>query len=466
MYGSDMMIVRVRRRRLALVTVCVATLAVRLVLELTNRVYTRMTDDASVIIYADADATEQGRLRGRRRRAHAVNGSEQFASDLDLSIEYPNYVPSLPRFVNVDDRLAFMGDAGNSVYFATPAHQLVGRVRVVWNGVIRRRHECSWKTSDEEFQRQGDGGPSTTSVSKTLCPLLVPDGRTFQHFVDGVLPKLVQLLTEAPRLATAVDQFVVYRPRDAIIYELLERVGIRRERLMLVTPDSSQVIEARSLVDTCVTPSLHPRLWRRAAQLLQTCQHRGKACDVHQNTERNMSAVDDPDTPHRSLDEKNEDIRRHGGRETANSSLVILLSRRWARNAGRRLLNENAVVDYLVGRFGRRRVARFGDGRTDLATADRLFSRAVAVVGVHGGAFYNIVLAPRGCVVVELMPLVARYGHVDGTPPGGLAHTVVWRMAGALGHTYWRLYANATSSPRTDVTLSIDNLRSALSGVT
>jgi len=151
------------------------------------------------------------------------------------------------------------------------------------------------------------------------------------------------------------------------------------------------------------------------------------------------------------------------GSEIANSSLIILLSRRWTRNAGRRLLNEDAIVEFLAGRFGRRRVVHFGNGRVDLTTASRLFSRAAAVVGVHGGAFYNIILAPPGCVVVELMPLIASYGRVAA--PRQLAHTVVWRMANALGHTYWRLYT-LTSSPRSDVTLSIDKLRSALASVT
>ena len=95
------------------------------------------------------------------------------------------------------------------------------------------------------------------------------------------------------------------------------------------------------------------------------------------------------------------------------------------------------------------------------ATASRLFSRAVAVVGIHGGAFYNVILARRRCVVVELMPLVARRRHV----PRRLAHTIIWRTADALGHIYWRLYAQ-TASPSGDVTLSINKLRSALAGVT
>ena len=411
----------------------------------------------------------------------STNEQKQLNVDLateDIHIDYPIHVPFLPRFVNVDDRLAFISDRDNLAYLAVPpapASHFTGRVRVVSNGIIRNAHECSWKTSDEEFSRIDDGGRSTSYVNKTLCPLLVPDGHTFQHFVDGVLPKMVQLLTEAPRLADAVDMFVVYRPRDTIIYELLARIGITHERLMLVTSETWQVLEAWRLVDTCVTPSLHPRLWRKASQLLQVCQNRSNT-DVHRwtgrclyNNSEQHASTDDPDGQQRTFGEKNGYIQHRIGSKMANasagnSSLIVLLSRRWTRNGGRRLLNENGVLEYLVGRFGVQRVARFGNGRVDLTTANTLFSRAAAVVGVHGGAFYNIVLAPPGCVVVEVMPLVTGHGHA-GMPPRRLAHTVVWRMADALGHTYWRLYA-ATSSPRSDVSLSLDNLCSALTGVT
>ena len=457
-------------------TVVLVASVVRLVFELTSHVQHRMTGRHSppVSRAMSAVTTEQRRLTSG---VASSSGTQQLDADLatvDLHIDYQTYAPFLPRFVNVDDRRAFIGDVDNRVYLTAPpanASQLVGRVRVIWNGVIRPGHECSWKTSDEEFSRLGDGGRSATYVNQTLCPLLVPDGHTFQHFVDGVLPKLVQLLTEAPRLATAVDRFVVYRPRDAVIYELLERLGITRQRLMLVTRETWQVLEVRRLVDTCVTPSVHPRLWHRASQLLRPCNR-----DVHQLTARCLydepelnTSTRDPDAQHKTRGDKDGDVQRSvqstvAGASTSNSSLIILLSRRWTRNSGRRLLNENVVLEYLLGRFGRHRVARFGNRRVDLTTARRLFSRATAVVGVHGGAFYNIILAPPGCHVVEVMPLVAGGGYLPA-PPRRLAHTVVWRVADALGHIYWRLYAS-TSSPRNDLTLPIDKLRSALSAVT
>ena len=259
---------RFRRRWRALVTVLFAILAVQLVVELANRIHHRITGRQilSTSRVTSADVTD--------REGAASNDAN--LTVFDLRVNYPVYVPSLPRFVNVDDRRAFLDDADNRVHLVVPpatAYRPTGRVRVFWNGVIRRGHECSWRTTDDEFAG-GSGERSVTYADKTLCPLLVPDGQTFQHFVDGVLPKLVQLLTAAPRVADAVDSFVVYRPRDAVIFELLERVGVGRDRLTLVSPGdaprSLQVFAAaRRVVDTCVTPPVHPRLARRASQLLQ-----------------------------------------------------------------------------------------------------------------------------------------------------------------------------------------------------
>lgn len=452
------------RRWLSLVTAVFALLYIRLMLQLASH-------------FRGGTVSRRISSAGRMVSDQLRSSNDEPDANLtafDLQVDYPLYLPSLPRFVDMSDRRTFAADGENRAQFVlTPSYtaQFIGRVRVLSNAVVRLEHECSWKTSEVEFRRRDGEEASLTYANKTLCPLLVPDGRTFQHFVDGVLPKLVQLLTAAPRVASTVDLFVLQRPRDAVVYELLDRVGVGRDRLLFVTPESwppSRTIDARFLVDTCRTPSLHPRLLTRASHLLRACEHRNKCDYTRRRAERptccrhaDLEQTDVPDG------EPAASTRRRvpsdvDGATTANRSLVVLLSRRWSRNGGRRLLNENAVVEYLVGRYGHQRVVRFGDGLVNFATASDVFSRAVVVVGVHGGAFYNVILAPAGCVVVELMPLVIT-DH--GRPPRRLAHTIVWRLADALGHTYWRLYAE-TSSQRGDVTLSVDKLRLALRSVT
>jgi hypothetical protein len=166
------------------------------------------------------------------------------------------------------------------------------------------------------------------------------------------------------------------------------------------------------------------------------------------------------------------DVTLASSSSSRDDGLVILLSRRWGRNRGRRLLNEREIIDELNRRFGTSRVVLY-PGRTDLgrstvrdmrhldlSTARRLFAAARLVVGVHGGAFYNVVMAPVNCNVVEIMPLVESGGSDRSVPPG-LAHTIVWRMSSALGHSYWRLY-ETTSSPHGDVTLPVERLRAVL----
>jgi len=153
----------------------------------------------------------------------------------------------------------------------------------------------------------------------------------------------------------------------------------------------------------------------------------------------------------------------------SSSRWIILLSRRRSRNRGRRLVNERLIFDQLVSRFGRSNVVLYPDrasssGRHSggLAVARRLFSSARLVVGVHGGAFYNIVMAPVNCTVIEVMPFTNTFGR--RYVQQGLAHTIVWRMAAALGHNYWRLY-EATSEGHSDVTLPVDRLHAVLDNI-
>jgi hypothetical protein len=209
-------------------------------------------------------------------------------------------------------------------------------------------------------------------------------------------------------------------------------------------------------------------------------------CFVQSRNKTNSSHGDDGDVSSLTYDATESDLTRrnqtiaavNGDDTSAPSSLspgdglVILLSRRWGRNRGRRLLNERQIIGELDRRFGSQRVvlypSRTGrDGPSvrhlDLSTARRLFAAARLIVGVHGGAFYNVVMAPVNCTVVEIMPLI-EFGERNRSVPRGLAHTIVWRMSSALGHSYWRLY-ETSSSPHGDVTLPVDRLRAVLDNV-
>ena len=198
----------------------------------------------------------------------------------------------MPHFIDDSDRQFFVDDPINQRYLSPPpSRELTGKVKIVRDGVIRvGGHECSWLTTDDEFvgntsEEQMRHHIQNTSPN-TLCPLLVPDGQTFQHFVDGVLPKLIQLLGVVGRSLVSVNktsqcddikaynlEYLLYRPRDRIIYEILEQLGISRPQMRFVPPPDYEkpqesIIRSKRLIDTCVTPAVHPILWRRARRLL------------------------------------------------------------------------------------------------------------------------------------------------------------------------------------------------------
>ena len=137
-------------------TVVLAIIAVRLASELANRIHHRMTGRQRPYSTSRAMSAVSIDLRDNKPKQFDVN-----LTGFDLHIAYPVYVPSLPRFIDVDDRRTFISDEDNRNHLVMPpatAPRPTGRVRLVQNGVIRPDHECSWKTTDDEFAADGHNG--------------------------------------------------------------------------------------------------------------------------------------------------------------------------------------------------------------------------------------------------------------------------------------------------------------------
>ena len=92
------------------------------------------------------------------------------------------------------------------------------------------------------------------------------------------------------------------------------------------------------------------------------------------------------------------------------------------------------------------------NGPMNLARSRHVFSRTRLMIGVHGGAMYNLHFAPRQTVVVEYVGT-----QPDGSVPSGTAHTIIWRLAQNAGQTYYRV-AETPINYRLDVNISIPQL--------
>ncbi len=317
-----------------------------------------------------------------------INGTNR----MERRIEYPIYEIKEPKFINNADKRLFYKQYHNRKTVGFPSlDTLKGQVFIFPNGAIKKSIDCGYKSSYSDFVMSAGDVPSV--YEGVVIPLLVPDSFSFQHFIDGVLPKILQVL-DIILLTNA--KILIFKPRDYIIYEILYKIGISLDKILV--PPNRDLYDygpfyTTLMINTCVAPPMHPILWQTAKTLIV-----GKD---------------------KIINKKN--------------SLIVLISRSRSTNRGRILLNEEKISKVLHRRYGDQ--LNVYSRKQSLNETIEIFSRARVLIGMHGGGLYNLNFAPRMAHIVELLPT-----DVNGQPcPPGISHRGIWLMAQHLGQNYWRL---------------------------
>lgn len=332
----------------------------------------------------------------------------------DIFINYRNYSSSLPRFESEDDLKLFLKSKVNHDALMPPVSKtLHGEINVVRNGTFKMFYECGWR-SDVSYLREKR---VPVKSYKYLVPLIVPMAFLFQHFMDGTLPKVIQ----AYEFIRRPEVFVLLeKPFHASIHELLAAVNISEDKIIWHNRnDAKTVYHAEYMIFTCITPPLHPDLWTEVRHLL----------GVKEDRERPW----------------------HEGK-------VMLLTRAGSTAGGRRIINQPQLLDYLQERFGVGNVLLFS-GRYSLQEAKTIFSDVRIMLGPHGGAFYNMMYAPRDTVVVEFGPVPQGGGDIPSLP-----HAIFWRIANLIGQPYWRIPIVQENS-QNDMVVDLDKLTRVLDSI-
>ena len=144
------------------------------------------------------------------------------------------------------------------------------------------------------------------------------------------------------------------------------------------------------------------------------------------------------------------------------SNTIIYLSRRkGSLSGGRRVINEGELEKHLrrfAGNNGYEYVTFFHTDYKKLDDLLELFSRAVAIVGPHGGAFTNMMFAPKGTLVVEFIPNGAIF-----TGPTFKEHLAPYQQAMVMGHKYYAVMSQF--SRRDDITVNIREVLEIMSKI-
>ena len=352
----------------------------------------------------NVSASEFIRRKPQRKRYELGLDVSTYDKIFNHEIVYEPFTLAEPNFTSDEDRRQFFAMAGNVEYLGVqPKEKLRGLIQVIPNGIANMDMDCGWPSKLEDFFSE-----KTQPAVDILIPLLVPDSASFQHFLDGTMPKIVQsysILT-APNV-----KLLIFHPRDSIIFEILNKLNITTDKLVFYTDTIGATIQ----INSCVTPPLHPLLWREARRMLGAPER----LSVH-----------------------------------VNQSNVILLTRAGSYNGGRHMLNFEEIKTFLKNRYSSRFV--IFEGGYNLERSTQIFGKTSILIGVHGGAMYNLNFASSDTHIVEFLPMVG-----FGIPMERIAHSIIWHMSKLLGQTYWRIHQIAETDDG-DMNVPIDKLATAL----
>lgn len=326
-----------------------------------------------------------------------------------IHLEYKGFQFSVPSFASDSDKeLMFKNQAYAEHFSPVPQERLIGAIAWLPNVSISRGVDCGWGTTVEEFRAKS--APGNTHIKGILSPLLVPDSFAFQHFIDGVLPKLIQ----AYEYVIPEDvKLLIHTPRDNTILEMYEALGFKRSQLVYY---KGMTYSADVMINSCIAPPLHPEFWQIARRMLGVPED--LSLPVHQAS-------------------------------------VILLTRARQRNPGRTMTNSKDVLHFLLHRYGSSNVVLF-QGGYNLTKSIDIFRKAKIIIGVHGGALYNVLYAPKGTHLIEIMPT-----GPNGDIRRGLAHTIFWSLTTMLEQPYWRVCEKPLTGAG-NVQLNISKLKTIL----
>ncbi|KAK6168515.1 hypothetical protein SNE40_021030 [Patella caerulea] len=337
------------------------------------------------------DFEDQRVPKNMREYFHTI--LKKMNTDQSFEYNYKSFSFRRPSFVSDTDRKIFLKHTENEnlIQGGRSEDEFRGYVDIYKNGIISEKLECGTKSVRRRFMEYTtDSHVNVQKIDHVVCPLLIPESSTFQHFIDGVLPKIIQ----AYDIIVPFDvKFLIQAPRDENILFLYDRLGIERSRLIY---HKSGIWQAKAVVDICNTPTMHPSLYKTARKA--------------------FGSLDNLTVP-------------------LSQAHVVLITRENVANYGRRILNKAEIVGTLYNRYGPN--FQVLSKTLNVIETVALFKNTKIIIGVHGGGIYNQIFAPSGTTIIEIMP-TEKTGEVCKRS-GQLSHQIFWNLAAMLGQKYWRL---------------------------
>ncbi|UJR11834.1 hypothetical protein I4U23_016014 [Adineta vaga] len=298
----------------------------------------------------------------------------------------------------------------NGFFYNDSKEHLNIHLALVENGVYYD-DACGYNYDDTALRRIFTTKNKLSVIYDQAIIYTVPDGWSFQHFLDGIGPKLThsrQYLDQYPNAKV----LILEGPRfDRSVKEIWNLLGVN-ESHRIIHYNRQMKVGAHLLINPCRTPGIHPRLWQNARTMY-------------------WSLVKLP-------------------KSKPNLLIYVQRTANNAKNHGRLILNDNSVIQ-LLRRYAMKHsltYVQYDHSKQDdhIGKQIELFSNARLIFGIHGGALSNINFAPSATTIIEIMPyktnrsslpiVCSMFDPNQFQPCGGYSYYIQSQL---LNQSYWIL---------------------------
>ncbi|CAM4801264.1 unnamed protein product [Rotaria magnacalcarata] len=351
------------------------------------------------------------------------DGFEYISDNLE-----PFYIP-LPNFSDDEARNWFYSSSyykvnskkcphgsceEKGVFFNDTKEHLSVNIFLVKNGLYLN-DDCGYNYGDNATKRTFKNPDETTVIYDKAILYPVPDGWSFQHFLDGIGPKLSHsrsYLQKYPDAKVIILEGVRF---DRSVKEIWSMLGVE-ESERIIHYSSSMKIGARLLINPCRTPGIHPRLWQDARKMYWSIS--GLPNPISQSKRNNLIYI----------------------QRTATNAM----------NGARLILNEEPFTrvlrDYSTKYSLNYVQYDHSKDKDHIRSRIELFYNAKIIIGVHSGALSNMNFAQSGTTIIEIMPYKSDSSSLPMTcsmfRPENIqacAGYILYTQARLLNQSYWIL---------------------------
>lgn len=281
---------------------------------------------------------------------------------------------------------------------------LIGYVDIIKDATILNGFSCGINCNSLSIPNNKDNNNIQPHVKGKLVYLVTPEGYSFQHFLDSVMPKIVQI--EDFIKDEEVKFYIgLQRSKFPIVEKLYNRIGINSSRL--IGTDHVSVYSEVSIIP-CYCPTMHPYLWQRIQYLFKL--------------------------PY--LFEEN-------GNNNKNVNMIVYISRNSnSFNKGRKVINEKELLELIRKLLSNTKynlvIYNSKEFEHDVDKMINYWNNVKVLIGSHGGGLYNMFFMRKGSTIIEFLPKSNAFYKK-------LIHLIIYSHSVMLGNYYYNLMCESFS---------------------